>query len=327
MYLGMDGGGTKTAFVLIDRHGAIRATHQGGCAFYLEVGMEALRTLLNDGVRAVLRTAGIDAAALEYAFFGLPVYGEDEQTSELDRLPASTLPRDRYLCGNDMVCGWAGSLAGEDGINVVAGTGSICYGEYAGRSARCGGVGELFSDEGSAYWIARRGLNLFSRMSDGRTPRGALYELVRERLGARGDLEIAAWAQTQLDRGRSHFAALAKLVHQAAERGDTHAAHIFVEAAQELAELVRATRHALAIPAAERVPVSHSGGVFGIGARVIGPFTAALQGSGAPFELRVPRFAPAIGAALYAAKRSGHPLPAAALDRLSAQSAAAAPAD
>ena len=74
-----------------------------------------------------------------------------------------------------MVCGWAGALAGEDGINIVAGTGSIAYGEYRGRSARAGGWGELFSDEGSAYWLAREGLRLFSRMSDGRAPRGALY--------------------------------------------------------------------------------------------------------------------------------------------------------
>lgn len=327
MYLGVDGGGTKTAFVLIDRQGAIRATCQGGSAFYLEVGMEAVRTLLNDGVRSVLRAAGIAAAELEFAFFGLPVYGEDERTADLDRLPEGTLPRDRYLCGNDMVCGWAGSLAGQDGINVVAGTGSICYGEYEGRSARCGGVGELFSDEGSAYWIARRGLNLFSRMSDGRVARGPLYDLIRERLGARRDLEIAAWAQAELDRGRSHFAALARLVHQAAERGDAQADHLFVQAAQELAELVRATRHALAIPAAARVAVSHSGGVFGIGARVIGPFAAALDDSGTPFDLRAPRFAPAIGAALYAAKRTGHALSDAALERLSAQEAATAPAD
>ena len=185
MYLGMDGGGTKTAFVLIDRHGTIRATHRGGCAFYLEVGMEAVRALIHDGLHAVLRTAGIGAAELDYAFFGLPLYGEDERTAELDRLPEGALPSGRYACGNDMVCGWAGSLAGQDGINVVAGTGSICYGEYAGRTARCGGVGELFSDEGSAYWIARSGLNLFSRMSDGRSARGPLYDLLR-RGSARG---------------------------------------------------------------------------------------------------------------------------------------------
>jgi N-acetylglucosamine kinase-like BadF-type ATPase len=264
---------------------------------------------------------------LDYAYFGLPVHGEDARTEELDRLPEGTLPNGRYACGNDMVCGWAGSLACQDGINVVAGTGSICYGEYAGRRARCGGFGELFSDEGSAYWIARRGLNLFSRMSDGRAPRGPLFDLLRERLGARRDLEIAAWAQAELDVGRSRFAALARLVHRAAELGDVQAEHIFMRAAHELAELVAATRHALLIAADEPVPVSYSGGVFGIGTRVTGPFTKALQATGLPFDLRAPRFAPAIGAALYAAKCSGQPLPDAALERLATQTAAQPPAD
>ena len=322
MYLGVDGGGTKTAFVLLDRHGTIRATHHAGSAYYLEAGMEALRALINDGIGAVLRTAGIGVAEIDYAFFGLPVHGEDERTAELDRLPAPTLASERYTCGNDMVCGWAGSLACQDGINVVAGTGSICYGEYAGRSARCGGWGELFGDEGSAYWIARSGLTLFSRMSDGRARQGALYERLRERLGGRRDIELAAWVQAELDLGRSRFAALARLVHQAAERGDAQAVRIFALAAQELAELVEATRRRLAIPAAQRVPVSYSGGVFGIGALVTEPFTTALLATGSQYAPAAPRFAPAIGAALYAAKCRGHTLSAAALERLSTQSAA-----
>jgi len=159
-------------------------------------------------------------------------------------------------------------------------------------------------------------------MSDGRAPRGPLYELVRERLGGRRDIELAAWVQTELDRGRSRLAALARLVHQAAERGDVQAAQIFTRAAQELAELVEATRSTLAIPAMQRVPVSYSGGVFGIGARVIAPFTTALQARGSSYELTVPRFAPVIGAALYAAKRCGQSLSPAALERLSTQAAA-----
>lgn len=322
MYLGVDGGGTKTAFVVLDRRGAILATHHGGSAFYLETGMEALRTLINDGIREVLRTAGVPVDALDFAFFGLPVHGEDERTAQLDCLPETTLPRERYACGNDMVCGWAGSLACADGINVVAGTGSICYGEYEGRSARCGGWGELFSDEGSAYWIARHGLTLFSRMSDGRAERGPLYELVRERLGSRRDIELAAWVQAQLDLGRSRLAGLARLVHQAAEQGDTQAAAIFAAAARELAALVEGTRRTLVIPATQRVLVSYSGGVFGIGAQVIAPFTSALQAQDSAFELTVPRFAPVIGAALYAAKRYGQTFSPAALERLSTQAAA-----
>jgi N-acetylglucosamine kinase-like BadF-type ATPase len=164
-------------------------------------------------------------------------------------------------------------------------------------------------------------------MSDGRAARGPLYDLVRERLGARRDLEIAAWAQAELDLGRSRFAALAQLVHRAAELGDAQADHVFTRAAQQLAELVAATRHALMISAEAPVPVSYSGGVFGIGARVTGPFTKALQATGLPFDLRAPRFAPVIGAALYAAKCSGRPLPLAALDRLATQSAARPQAD
>ena len=59
------------------------------------------------------------------------------------------------------------TICAQPRTNIVAGIGSICYGERNGAIARCGGWGELFSDEGSAYWIACRGLNLFSRMSDG----------------------------------------------------------------------------------------------------------------------------------------------------------------
>jgi len=51
----------------------------------------------------------------------------------LDALPEPLLGHRRYRCGNDMVCAWAGSLGGEDGINIVAGTGSIGYGERRGE--------------------------------------------------------------------------------------------------------------------------------------------------------------------------------------------------
>ena len=53
----------------------------------------------------------------------------------------------------------------------------MTYGERAGRRSRVGGWGELFGDEGSAYWIAVRGLAAFSRMSDGRLPAGPLLEV------------------------------------------------------------------------------------------------------------------------------------------------------
>ena len=275
----------------------------------------------------MLKSAGITASKLNFAFFGFPVHGEDDQTTVLDALPATALGSTPFRCGNDMVCGWAGSLGGADGINVVAGTGSISYGEYQAATARCGGWGELFSDEGSAFWIARSGFTLFSRMSDGRAPKGPLYDLFREKLDDRPDLELTAWVLAELALGRSKIAALAKLVHAAAARGDPQAKQIFIFAAQELADLVMATRRTLGVPVDITLPVSYSGGVFGIGTMVTDPFQAALTTSGAKYALTVPRFSPVIGAALYAAKLAKLPLSIAAQQNLQRHNSAHATAD
>jgi N-acetylglucosamine kinase-like BadF-type ATPase len=219
-----------------------------------------------------------------------------------------------------MICGWAGSLNCADGISIVAGTGSICYGERDGAIARCGGWGELFSDEGSAYWIACRGLNLFSRMSDGRAAVGPLHEIVRQSLGIAEDLDVCAHVFTRLGGDRARIAQLSKWVTQAAQAGDHQAADIVRQAAVELAHMVDATRRQLRFGAAEPVAVSYSGGLFEhVGALLLDHFTAALHAHRPGYRVSEPVLPPAIGAALYAAKRRGRPLPNAAIERLRAQ--------
>ncbi|MGH6631554.1 MAG: N-acetylglucosamine kinase, partial [Burkholderiales bacterium] len=163
--------------MLVDREGRVAASHQEAGSYYLQIGFDGLREALDRGLTALLAKAGVGNEAIEHAFFGLPAYGEDSSMqAAFDELPLALLGHQRYRCGNDMICTWAGSLGGEDGIGIVAGTGAIGYGEHAGKSARASGWGELFGDEGSAYWIAIQGLNVFSRMADGRLPKGPLYE-------------------------------------------------------------------------------------------------------------------------------------------------------
>ncbi len=118
-FLGVDGGGSKTEFVLIDGGGTLLSRHQEGTAYYLEIGLAALRALLARGIRASLRQAGRRSDELSHAFIGIPAYGEDSRLlEEFDSMPAPPLTPGRYTCGNDMVCGWAGALAGRDGIRV-----------------------------------------------------------------------------------------------------------------------------------------------------------------------------------------------------------------
>lgn len=324
LYLGVDGGGTKTALVLIDSEGNIRATHRAPGSYYLSIGLDALGTLLADGVRAVLAKAAVRIEELDFAFFGIPAYGEDTLlVGPLSELPRRCLTAGRYLCGNDMICGWAGSLLCRDGISIVAGTGSICYGERNGAIARCGGWGELFSDEGSAYWIACRGLNLFSRMSDGRAVRGPLYDILRQRLRLTEDLDLCGHVFSRLGGDRAQIAQLSKWVTLAATTGDAEAMAIVREAAQELALMVDATRRQLAFGIDEPVAVSYSGGVFdNIGALLLEHFAAALRALRPGYRVSAPVLPPAIGAALYAAKRHGNPLSKAAIEQLRAQSGA-----
>jgi N-acetylglucosamine kinase-like BadF-type ATPase len=130
MFLGVDGGGTKTAFVLIDARGGIRASHVTGSVSHLSEGFERAAALLAEGSRAVMARADIAAAQIDFAFFALGSYGEDSAaTARLDAIPAALLDPRRYRCGNDMLASWAGSLACNDGISVIAGTGSLAYGE------------------------------------------------------------------------------------------------------------------------------------------------------------------------------------------------------
>ena len=92
-------------------------------------------------------------------------------------------------------------------------------------------------------------------------------------------------------------------------------AHILSTGAGELVALIETTRTLVGFTDGETVPVSYSGGMFSDdGFREL--FIAALQKQPAKYDLRRPLLDPAVGAAMYAAKHSGHALSPSALDQL-----------
>ncbi|MDG4666547.1 BadF/BadG/BcrA/BcrD ATPase family protein [Mycobacterium sp. 236(2023)] len=318
LYLGVDGGGSKTALAVVDGDGHLLARATAASSYYFNQSFDIVESVLRQGVFEVCAAAGVAASEIDFAFFGLPGYGEaSADIANLDAVPGRVLGHDRYACDNDMVCGWAGSLAGEDGINVICGTGSMAYGERHGTGRRVGGWGELFGDEGSAYWVATQGLNAFSRMSDGRAPRGPLYEFMRRRLQIAGDLDAVSLVIEQWGGDRSSIAALATTVCEAAGGGDDTARTILAAATTELAVLVETTRVQVGFGEHDRIPVSYSGGMFG-DSGFLESFRRSLAHLPAKYDLQVPLLDPAAGAALYAAKRSGHPLSAPAVHQLAA---------
>jgi len=316
VFLGVDGGGTKTAICLVTDNGEVAARVLAPSTDYFSEGVDLVRRVLSEGVAAACAQADIAPDRIRHGFFGLATYGEvSDDIAVLDEAPRQALGHDRYACDNDMVCGWAGSLGGADGVNVVSGTGSITYGENRGRTARAGGWGELFGDEGSAYWIATRGLGVFTRMADGRLEPGPLLDVLREHLDLRSDLDVVDIVLNRWKGRRDEIAALGRQVVEAAHRGDEHAARVLADAGEELAETVDAVRSRLGFAADDVVPVSYSGGVFGSDA-VLEGFRDGLSARSGTYDLRQPLYPPDVGGALYAAKLAGAPLAAPALERL-----------
>ena len=314
-FLGCDGGGTKTDLVVITGEGRLAGYLQFPSTYYLlsrSRGIELVSDVLDEAVPAVCARAGIAPGDVRFAFFGLPGYGEVQtDVPRIDAAAAQALQHSRFRCDNDMVCGWAGSLAGADGINVIAGTGSMTYGRRAGADVRVGGWGELFGDEGSGYWIGIRALRAFSKMSDGRAERGPLHDVLRRDLALDADTDLIGLVLHQWQGARQQIAALAPAVREAAISGDRCAQAILTAAAAELVGLVDATRRRLGFKPGDVVPVSYSGGIFAM-PEILDSFLAGISALPASFRVRKPRYAPVIGAALYASMLAGAPLDSAA---------------
>ena len=134
-------------------------------------------------------------------------------------------------------------------------------------------------------------------------------------LGVDGDLDLVDVVLNRWRGGRREIAALSRPVVEAAGAGDAVARVVLADAATELARVVEATRARLGFLPHETVPVSYSGGMFSV-TEIRNGFRERLSDGGGLFALQVPRNAPMVGAALYAAQLTGAPLGPRALARL-----------
>jgi N-acetylglucosamine kinase-like BadF-type ATPase len=200
----------------------------------------------------------------------------------------------------------AGAVLARPAVVVIAGTGSVAYGEDAsGASVRVGGWGFLFGDEGSAFAVARAALARAMTEDDRglRSPLGDAALAYFDRRSLR-DLATAA-LQGRLERGK--LASFARVVHDAARLGDPGAAKIVDDAASALAALATVAIARLRLTD-EPLPVAFSGGAFANDAFFAR--TRAHLAALAPHALAiVPRYDAATGAALLAFADADLPVP------------------
>jgi N-acetylglucosamine kinase-like BadF-type ATPase len=167
----------------------------------------------------------------------------------------------KLIVTTDALIALAGATAGEPGIITIAGTGSIAFGRNAsGKTARAGGWGYVFGDEGGGFDLTRQALRAALRFEEGWGPPTALHHTLLTAAGAASaDSLMRRFYTTEFPRPR--IAGFSKLVDQAAREGDVVATALLRTAAQELASLTAAVRRQL-FQAKEPARVAYIGGVF-----------------------------------------------------------------
>ncbi|WP_066890266.1 N-acetylglucosamine kinase [Clostridium nigeriense] len=297
-FLGVDGGGTKTCFTLIDKNGNLISKVIKGPSHPTQIGFENLEKLLREGLEETIIKGNISKEDIKRVHLGLAGYGiVQEIADKIAEVVKHVFNEVNYSLSSDVRVAVAGALAGEDGINIVAGTGSIALALKDDEIIRCGGWGYTVGDEASAYWIGKKTIALFSKESDGRVEKGALYEILKSHLALNKDAEIISYVNDKIKGDRGEIASLARLCSEAANLGDEGAMTIFNEAAGELYEMIKTL---LRNYGREKVKVSYTGGVFKSGELILHPLKSML--SGFNVELVEPVLSPDLGACLLAYK-------------------------
>jgi N-acetylglucosamine kinase-like BadF-type ATPase len=211
---------------------------------------------------------------------------------------------EQLISVQDTVTAHAGALAGQAGIIVISGTGSVAYGQTeSGEKATAGGWGYLMGDEGSGYDIGRQALGAAAQALDGRGPATFLVERIPAHFGLTNLTAVhAALYSGQLL--RAQIAGLAAVVAQAAGQGDSVALHLFEQAGDALAQAVSAVARRLAWP---NPPVSGVGGVFKAGEIIRRPFQQHLHDRLPQAQFYPARYPPVMGAVLLAWQAGGYP--------------------
>jgi len=232
-FLGIDGGGSKTTFLLEDDRGRELARFETGPSNWLSSGSGNARESLTQGIATLPSPPDVVCGGFAGA-------GRPEGTEFYRNCLSALLPKARLIIETDAFITYIGAIGLKPGVLLIAGTGSIALARNSeGTMVRAGGWGPAFSDEGGGFWIGREALRTALRANDA----GVSSEFIASVTQALGLQKITeaplAWKEGSIN-VRS-IAALASTL--AGQFPGEPAKRILSEAATHLKDLAELARH------------------------------------------------------------------------------------
>lgn len=256
--VGIDGGGTKTA-VTITRD-------QDDSLFSFTVGPINYNggdadTIAANFVEIInqMKLYCVDLQEVSHICIGAAGISNPQVTRFLEQHVRNNGYTGPLTITGDQETALYGAQNAMQGIILIAGTGSICFGvNEQGERHRTGGYGHLIDDEGSGYSIGRDLLSVLVQAEDGRKTGTLIPAMVYEQLGFSTVKEIVGFVYDK-NTTKKDIAQLAPIMTAACEKGDAHALAIAEKCAANLYELV--------VPVIERLklvdrPVAIAGSVL-----------------------------------------------------------------
>lgn len=290
--LGVEGGGTKTAWVLAERDGEqLRIVDQGKLpsANFRLATPERLRTIFLELPRKIDR-AGVFLAGC----------GTAADRQSLARLGAEIWPSAKIITGSDRDSGLAAALGHADGIAVNAGSGSSVTGRRGDKIENAGGWGHILGDAGGGYFLSIQALRLILREYDLHRGEVQFTAKVLHALSLNTLDELVRWVQTA---DKMEVATLAPVVFEAAANGDARVMEIIEEGAQVLTEYTEAVATRLHLLAPKVILL---GGLFHRDSIYTHAFRRRLKKNLPDARVATAERAPELGAAWLAAEMGDH---------------------
>jgi len=243
--LGIEGGGTKTDWVLLDDAGTILQQGALSASNLRLISDEALAQLFSVLPHEVTHVGAYLAGC-----------ANDDDRVRLRRIAESAWPQAQVSVGSDRDSGLATAFRDGDGIVVIAGTGAAVHGRKGERIEKAGGWGQLLGDRGGGYDLARLGLRRVLTRFDMNQQITPLAEEILRTLGLNRLPDLVGWAM-QAD--KMSVARLAPCIFHAARHGEPEMLATIQTGADILAKFTQAVAQRLEFPDA---PVRLIGGLF-----------------------------------------------------------------
>ena len=226
--LGVEGGGTKTSWVLVERGAeGLRVIDQG------KLPASNFRLTPPDKLQGIFRQMPADIARAGIFLAGC---GPDDR-KVLASLCAEIWPQAKIVTGSDRESGLAAGLGRSDGIVVNAGTGASVTGRRGDHIEKAGGWGHILGDAGSGYFLSVQALRLILREYDLHRGEGQFTAAILRALSLNSRDDLVRWAQNA---DKMEIATLAPIVFEAATNGDANVVKIIEEGAGVLSEYTEA---------------------------------------------------------------------------------------